>query len=223
MTSTSKKTDLELLQGWRRGDARMGAELFDRHKTAVTNLFRRNVRSKGDIPDLVQQTFLACIDAKNDPQIEGSVRSYILGIAFHTMTRFFRKARNAPELGTDEHLDTTLAAIEPDPEYLIQLSDEQRLLMKAIRRLKIEYQAILELNYWEGVSCDEIAAILNIPQGTARRRLQLGRDALEKKLAELADSPELLTATTMSIGTWKKQIQDWLAAQAAVQHKSPAN
>lgn len=223
MTSLAKTTDLELLQGWRRGDARMGAELFDRHKTAVTNLFRRNVRSKGDIPDLVQQTFLACIDAKKDPEIQGSVRGYILGIAFHTMTRFFRKARNAPELDTDEELGTTLAAIEPDPEYLIQLGDEQRLLMKAIRRLKIEYQVILELNYWEGISCDEIAAILGIPQGTARRRLQLGRDVLEKKLAELADSPALLAATTMSLGSWQKQIQDWLAAHAAPLRKSPEN
>lgn len=224
MTDTpAKKTDLELLQGWRRGDARMGAELFDRHKTAVTNLFRRNVRSKGDIPDLIQQTFLACIDARNDPQITGSVRGYILGIAFHTMTRFFRKSRNAPELGTDEQLDATLASIEPDPEYLLQLSDQQRLLMKAIRRLKIEYQVILELNYWEGISCDDIAEILAAPKGTIRRRLQLGRDALEKKLGELADSPELLAATTMSLGAWKKQIQDWLTAHAATMHRSPAN
>ena len=95
--------------------------------------------------------------------------------------------------------------------------------MKAIRRLKIEYQVILELNYWEGVSCDEIAATLKIPQGTARRRLQLGRDALEKKLAELADSPELLAATTMSLGTWQKQIHDWLAAHATAPDRSTAH
>jgi len=212
MPDLSEKTDVELLSGWRRGDARLGAELFERHKSAVTNLFRRNVRNKGDIPDLVQQTFLACIDAKNDPLIARTVRGYILGIAFHTMTRFFRKARNAPDLGVDG--DGTLASVEPDPEYLLTLSDEHRLLMKALRRLKIELQAILELNYWEGISCDEIAGILKIPQGTARRRLQNGRGALEKKLAELANSPELLASTTMSIGAWQQHIHEWIVASA---------
>lgn len=215
------KTDLELLLGWRQGDARLGAQLFERHKTAVTNLFRRNVRSKADIPDLVQQTFLACIDAKNEPNIMGSVRGYILGIAFHTMTRFFRKGRKA-RVG-DEECETTLASVEPDPEYLLTLSDEQRLLMKAIRRLKIEFQVVIELNYWESISCDEIAGILGIPQGTARGRLQHGRAALEKKLEELADSPELLAATTMSISAWQRGIHAWIEARTEPPRKSTLN
>ena len=182
------------------------------------------MRSKEHIPDLVQQTFLACIDAKRDPQISGSVRSYILGVAFYTMTHFFRKERNAPRLGVeDEERGPTLASVEPDPEYLLTLSDEQRLLMKALRRLTIEFQAVIELNYWEGVSCDEIAAILQIPQGTARRRLQRGRDALAKKLEELSDSPELLRSTTMSLHTWQQGIHAWIAARAVGADTLPAN
>jgi len=221
---STETSDLELLLGWRQGDAKLGAELFDRHKTAVTNLFRRNVRSKEDIPDLVQQTFLACIAAKNDPQVAGSVRSYILGVAFYTMTRFFRKERNAPKLGLDdEDRGPTLASVEPDPEYLLTLSDEQRLLMKALRRLTIEFQAVIELNYWEGISCDDIAAILQIPQGTARRRLQRGREALAKKLEELSDSAELLRSTTMSLHTWQQGIHAWIAAKTAAAGGSPAN
>jgi len=222
MTTLSAYSDLELLLGWRKGDAKLGAELFERHKTAVTNLFRRNVRARGDIPDLVQQTFLACIDAKNDPNITGSVRGYILGVAFHTMTRFFRKGRHAPTAGVDEDR-VTLASIEPDPEYLLTLNDEQRLLMKAIRRLTIEHQVVIELNYWESIPCDEIAGILGIPQGTARRRLQLGRAALEKKLAELADSPALLDATTMSISAWQRGIHAWIEAHKAAPAGSSPN
>jgi RNA polymerase sigma-70 factor (ECF subfamily) len=221
MTDIPTKTDLELLLGWRQGDRRSGEALFERHKTAVTNLFRRNVRSKGDIPDLVQQTFLACIDSKADPNITGSVRGYILGIAFYTMTRFFRKGRNAPVAGIDDEGGAPLASIEPDPEYLLTLSDEQRLLMKAIRRLKIEFQAVIELNYWESVSCDDIAGILRIPQGTARSRLQHGRAALEKKLAELADSPELLASTTMSISAWQQGIHAWIEARKDAPAKDP--
>lgn len=214
MTIRTDHTDLDLLLGWRRGDARMGAELYDRHKTAVTNLFRRNVQSKQDVPDLVQQTFLACVHGKNDPAITGNVRGYILGIAFHTMTAFFRRARTAPTLDIENGQGTTLASIEPGPEYLLTLGDEQRLLMKAIRRLPIEYQVIIDLNNWEGITCDEIAAILRIPKGTVRSRLQRGRAALEKNLAALADSPDMLAATTMSLSGWQRGIHAWITAQA---------
>ncbi len=212
MTDLTSKTDHELLQGWRQRDATMGAELFSRHRTAVTNFFRRNVRNISDIPDLVQQTFLGCIEGERDPQIQGTVRGYILGIAFFKMTHYFRSNRHAPQLGVDEHLSGNLASVEPDPEYLLNLGDQQRLLMKAIRRLPLKFQAMIELNYWDNVSCDQIAIILNIPAGTARRRLQAGRKALEEKLAELADSPQLLEATTMSLATWKARIQEWIEA-----------
>ncbi|WAS90655.1 RNA polymerase sigma factor [Nannocystis punicea] len=214
MPIRSAHTDLDLLLGWRHGDTQMGAELYDRYKTPVTNLFRRNVQSKHDIPDLVQQTFLACVHAKNDPEIAGTVRGYILGIAFHTMTGFFRRARPALALDLTGEQGTALASIEPDPEYLLTLGDEQRLLMKAIRRIPMEYQVIIELNYWEGVPCNQIAEILRIPQGTVRSRLQRGRAALEKTLAALADSPELLAATTMSMSAWQQGIHAWITAQA---------
>lgn len=223
MTEHATKTDLELLLSWRKGDARMGAQLFARHQTAVINLFRRNVRIKTDIPDLVQRTFLACIDRKSEPQISGNVRGYILGIAFHTMTRFFRQARSTVALELEE-TEGTLASLESDPEYLLTLTDEQRLLMKAIRRIKIEFQAIIELNYWEGISCDEIAHILGIPEGTARSRLQHGRAAVEKKLAELADSPDLLAATTMLVGAWQRGIHSWIAARSIAPNRpAPRN
>lgn len=216
MTSPpSDHTDLDLLLGWRCGDAGMGAEFYDRHKTAVTNLFRRNVRSKQDIPDLVQQTFLACVRAKNDPEITRSVRGYILGIAYHTMTAFFHRARTAPPaLGIEDELGISLESLEPDPEYLVTLGEEQRLLMKAIRRLPMEYQVVIELNYWEEIPCDEIAAILHIPRGTVRSRLQRGRAALARNLAALAESPELLASTTMSMSTWQQGIQAWITAQS---------
>jgi RNA polymerase sigma-70 factor (ECF subfamily) len=129
------------------------------------------------------------------------------------MTAFFRRARKAPVIGLEDGERTTLASIEPDPEYLITLGEEQRLLMKAVRRLPIDFQVVIELNYWEGITCNEIATILQVPSGTVRRRLQRGRAALEKNLAALADSPVLLAATTMSISGWQRGIRAWITAQ----------
>lgn len=213
-TPSDPHRDLELLRAWRSGDGEAGKQLFARHATAVTNLFRRNVRNKDVIPDLVQRTFLACIEPGDHPEVK-NVGSWLRGVAYYKMTHYFRTERNAPRLGTDEDAAMTLESVEPDPEYLLQMSDERRLLMKALRRVKIEYQAIIELNYWEGVSCDDIAETLGLPQGTVRRRLQLGRDALEAQLAKLAESKALLETTTMSITAWKRGVHEWIAKNKA--------
>jgi RNA polymerase sigma factor (sigma-70 family) len=212
-TASDPRTDPELLQAWRGGDAEAGKQLFSRHATAVTNLFRRNVRNADVIPDLVQDTFIAC--RTSTTQDIANVGAWLRGVAYFKMTHYFRTERNAPRLGADEEAATTLESLEPDPEYLLQISDERRLLMKALRRIKIEYQAIIELNYWEGVSCDDIAEILGLPQGTVRRRLQLGRDALEAQLEKLAESKALLETTTMSITDWKQKVQAWIAEHKA--------
>lgn len=208
-------TDHQLLDAWRAGDRDAGEELFIRHKTAVTNLFRRNVRDRKQILDLVQKTFLAVLENRADREVTGSVRGWLLGVAFYTMTRFFRDERRPLELGADEWI-ASLESVEPDPVYLLELSDEQRLLMKALRRLDFKYQVLFELNYWEKISCDEIAGILGLPKGTVRSRLQLGRSALQKQLAELADSPELLTTTTMSLSAWQQGIRDFIAGAQGV-------
>lgn len=211
MGTPTEITDHELLARWRGGDSGAGKELFARHVMAVTSFFRRNVRNTSDIPDLIQQTFLA-VSTPSDRLPEGSVRAYIFGVAFHTMTRFFRKERMAPQPLHEGEADDAIdaASLDADPEYLLTLSDERRLMMKAIRRLPLRQQAVLELRFWEGLTNDEIASALGWPRGVVASRMRLAREALEKKLHELAESPEALHTTTFSLDEWRRAVQAWV-------------
>jgi len=51
--------DLVMLDRWRAGDSAAGNALFHRHFEAVYRFFER--KTDGDIDDLVQETFLACL------------------------------------------------------------------------------------------------------------------------------------------------------------------
>ncbi|MEM6997249.1 MAG: sigma factor, partial [Myxococcota bacterium] len=71
--------DLQLWRGWRDGDAASGNELVQRHFTSIFRFFRGKVPAHAD--ELTQQTFLACIEAKDRFRDGNSFRSYLFGIA----------------------------------------------------------------------------------------------------------------------------------------------
>ena len=63
---------------------------------------------------------------------------------------------------------------------------------EALRRIPLELQVALELYYWEGMAGPELAAALDLPEGTVRTRLRRGRQLVREQLTELgapADEP----------------------------------
>ena len=48
--------------------------------------------------------------------------------------------------------------------------------MAGLRSIALELQIVLELHYWEQCSVAEIAAALELPEGTVKSRLRRGRE-----------------------------------------------
>lgn len=68
----------------------MGEQLFERHFDAVYRFFSSKADAS-EISDLVQQTFLACVEAVESFEGHSSVRTYIFAIARHQLFRHYRK------------------------------------------------------------------------------------------------------------------------------------
>jgi RNA polymerase sigma-70 factor (ECF subfamily) len=56
-------------------------------------------------------------------------------------------------------------------------------LLAGLHALPLDLQLALELRYWEDQSGPELAAILELPEGTVRSRLRRGLEALRDALA----------------------------------------
>src|SRR5262245_61871458 len=67
--------DLELLERWRTGDRQAGEALFARYFAEVCRFFQHKIEDKAD--DLVQQTFMACVKARNQFRNASSFRTYL--------------------------------------------------------------------------------------------------------------------------------------------------
>jgi len=199
-------SDAGLVEAWRGGDREAGRRLFERHYAAVARFFRNKVGEAG--PDLIQRTFLACVEGRERFRHEASFRSYLFSIAYKVLCKHYREQRRAQARDQDAVDFTAESAFQlTSPVSGIAARQEQRLLLEGLRRLPVDYQVVLELHYWEGLSAAELSEVLAIPLGTAKTRLRRGRELLEERLHDLSASAVLLQSTLANLDAWAMQLR----------------
>lgn len=178
--------DDDLLARWRRGESSAGDRLLSRYFDRIERYFHRKVDSQ-HVPDLVQETFMACIVSRDQIREGAPFPAYLRGIAWHVLCGFLRN-----KYGTQtEALDHAIESHSPSPGAMVADHDEQRILLEALRSIPTRYQVVLDLYYWRDLDTTEISQVLEIPTGTARTRLRRARLALAARLAMLESGSPL--------------------------------
>ncbi|MEM6293185.1 MAG: sigma-70 family RNA polymerase sigma factor [Myxococcota bacterium] len=195
--------DAELLQRWRGGDRDAGNVLFERHFAVVCNFFRNKVSDGVD--DLIQRTFVTCLEAEVRYRGEASFRSFLLGIARNVLLRSFREKRRDGK--TFAPLEHSVCDVDPSPSVLVAGREEHAHLLQALRTLPLDLQIALELYFWESWTMREIASALDVPQGTAASRLRRAKVALKEALAKGGGTPP----SDDALEQWAAQIRSTLA------------
>ena len=192
--------DEELLATWAAGSMPAGSELFERHFAVLHRFFSSKLTGLALIDDLIQQTFLACLERPPPTDSISQFRAYLLGVARRRLMRFFRswyrerRALSAFGPSADE--------VMPSPSSVLRLRTEVQTVAVAMRKIPIDLQIALELYYQESLRVRDIAAVLEIPAGTVKSRLSRGRTELAKAVARLEADPHLLRSTQTRLESW---------------------
>ena len=195
--------DEDLLRAWRSGDENAGVELFERHYDGISRFFKSKAWDAAG--DLIQRTFLACLETRDRMREGTSFRSYIFGIARNILFEYYRGKRRDGRL-----LDFAARSLEDlgaTPTTALAQAQESRLLLQALRQIPLEHQMILELYYWEEMTAREIADVLEVPEGTARTRIRRAKQLLESELTSRASTPKLLASTISDLDSWASQLR----------------
>jgi RNA polymerase sigma-70 factor (ECF subfamily) len=131
--------------------------------------------------DLVQETYLRALKAKESIRPDSNVKSWLFTILRNIWLNHLRHERAGPklaELDSDENFaDVSIAASEdPHDLYVRNLQREQ--VRAAIQQLPIEFREIIILREYEELSYSEIANVLQCPMGTVMSRLARARSRL---------------------------------------------
>jgi RNA polymerase sigma-70 factor (ECF subfamily) len=205
------RSDFELLDAWGEADRRAGSELFERHFVALFGFFRARLADGAD--DLMQQTFLACVEGRARFERRASFRTYLFATARNILLAELRKRRRAPQ--PPDAAVESIADWAPSPSRVLAVEGDRRLLLEALRRIPIDYQIALELYHWEGMSAREVGEVLGLAEPGARSRIRRATAALRTELERMASTPEQLASTLAGLTDWARELREHLAGEHA--------
>jgi RNA polymerase sigma-70 factor (ECF subfamily) len=178
LAMTMADGDGDLLARWQAGEQRAGETLVERYFERLYTFFHTKLDQEAD--ELVQATFLACLDAKDRFRGESTFKTFLYGIAKnHLYASLRRRHRDGDRLAFDV---SSIAEVITTPRTRIGRNQDRERLLDAMRRLPIEQQTLLELHYWEELGIADLAAIFEAPAVTIRSRLHRARIALRDLL-----------------------------------------
>lgn len=204
MAEGTERDDADLLEAWRAGDNAAGNALFERHFVSVFRFFASKL---GDVTaqDLTQRTFVAVVQSRDRVREGAKFRGFVLAVARNQLLMFLR-ARG--RRGTDVELETSCVDdLLPSPDSALAGDEQERLVVRALRRLPLDQQTLLELHYWEDLSTEEVGEILGIPRGTVKSRLFRARDDLRGVLATLGAGDRVGASSIEDLEQWVARIR----------------
>jgi RNA polymerase sigma-70 factor (ECF subfamily) len=175
--SDDAELDAGLVAAMARGDRDAMAALYERHSGVLLGLAMRIVKNRREAEDLLHDVFLEVWrSAKDFDPKRGRVRTW-LAIRMRSraldLQKSARVSRNAGDAGLDVLVD--------DAESASALGDHAR-IRAALVELGPDQRRVLELAYFEGLSCTEIAERVAIPVGTVKSRIASGLERMRDRL-----------------------------------------
>ncbi|MGV0642595.1 sigma-70 family RNA polymerase sigma factor [Mycolicibacterium sp. XJ879] len=163
-------------------DANVMRLLYDEHAAAIWRYALRLTGDTARAEDVVQETLLR---AWRHPEVaadrERSPRGWLFTVARNLVIDERRSARFRSETGTPD-MEKTADRAGPDE---VETALDRMLLGEAIRELSEEHRAVIRRAYYQGWTTAQIAADLQIAEGTVKSRLHYGVRALRLKLQEM--------------------------------------
>lgn len=180
------------------GDESAFESLVVKYQTPVYRLCFRMVGNAEDAADLTQEAFVKAWRCLEGFQFKSAFSTWLFRLTSNVCLDHLRsrkRSQTVPLIVACE--DSEELVIDPPdpaplPEEQLVLSEEQRCLQLAMDALEAEERRLLALRVVNDMSYAEIAALLEIKEGTVKSRLSRARERLRKKFLKLrneTDSP----------------------------------
>jgi RNA polymerase sigma-70 factor (ECF subfamily) len=144
-------------------------ELLPRMRRFAVSL----TRDYSSADDLVQSTLEKALSAWTGKRPEGDLRAWLFSILYRQFLDAHRRSRRYSRM-----LELFTGAKEDHFEPSVERTVVAQTTLQAFERLNPEQRALLLWVSVEGLSYNEVAAILDVPVGTVMSRLSRARQAL---------------------------------------------
>lgn len=161
-------------------------ELFKMYEKYLYKLCYSYVQNEQDALDIAQEVYIKVFRNISQFNEKKPFHPWFSAIAVNTCLNFKRASRyDSVSLDSrdeeDQALEDMLAA-QYDLEDEVMFNETERLIRENLEHLKPKLRMVLMLRYYEGLSYEEISAVLKEPLGTVKTDIYRARNLLRDKL-----------------------------------------
>jgi RNA polymerase sigma-70 factor, ECF subfamily len=162
----------------------VGAIYTEHAEFVWKSLFRLGVR-ESDLEDMVQEVFM--VVHRRLASFDGTAKmtTWLFGISMRIASAYHRKAHRRRERPTELDDESLMAPPEAGPEQAAVDQQARVRLERILGEMDMEKRATFVLFELEGVPCQEIATLTNVPVGTVYSRLHGARAIFEREVAKM--------------------------------------
>ncbi|MCH9684398.1 MAG: sigma-70 family RNA polymerase sigma factor [Deltaproteobacteria bacterium] len=182
--------DAPRIRAWQQGNDEAGSAVVRALFPRVVRFFRGKVPDH-EVQDLTQQTFVELTGSLPNVDPERDLAPWVFTIARRQLMRRHRHQQRHPEAP----LLVSAAAPGATPSKVVRTREIKEILADALGRLSLDQRLCLELRYWEKLSIEGIAQVLEVNGSAAKMRLLRARQALRAQLEGLGLSATLAVTT----------------------------
>jgi RNA polymerase sigma-70 factor, ECF subfamily len=184
--------DAAWLRAAGQGERQAFAALYRRHHPRLARFLRRFTARRELIDEVINDTLWVVWQKAAEFRGESKVSTWIIGIAYRCMLKALRSGAPVEEVGEGllnaQELAEAAAATAHDGDApgSAQHAELQDWLARGLKTLPDDQRVTLELAYFMGCSCEEIAAVMGCATGTVKARMFHARVRLRNVMPMLA-------------------------------------
>ncbi|MEI7969885.1 MAG: RNA polymerase sigma factor RpoE [Betaproteobacteria bacterium] len=189
---SDREIDQVLVERAQRGDKRAFELLVAKYQRKLARLLSRFIRDAAEVEDVSQEAFIKAYRALPSFRGESAFYTWLYRIGINTAKNYLvALGRRAP---TTTEFDSEEAENFEDGDQLRDMNTPEAELMtkqiantvnETMQELPEELRTAITLREIEGLSYEDIAAIMECPIGTVRSRIFRARETIAERLRPL--------------------------------------
>jgi len=179
MESNHFESESDIIEGCILGNPRMQRMLYEKFSPKMYALCIRYAGNTDDAQDILQDGFVKVFGNIARFKGTGSFEGWIRRIIVNTAIEHFRKKNTLQVI--DEHTENQLA---DDHTNIFNLLEAKELL-EIIKSMPAGYRTVFNLYAVEGYTHKEIAAMMNLTEGTSKSQYARAKNWLQERIKKL--------------------------------------